>query len=180
VKVGKTTIFDNLKTSSFTQHLDNFPESHRAATNPRGCAASIMDTLSVISSITGIITAAVQVSNLLGQIKDAPTLVSAVVTEVDHIQLIFRALQTFLDRAAKVPGGRAALIQLDDIVVILTQTVLVFSELETLVSPLSKQVKTSYLARLTWTKEQLGVKRLVNQLQRHKTSLTLLLQIIQW
>jgi hypothetical protein len=139
-----------------------------------------MNSLNVISSITGIITVAAQVSNLLGQIKDAPTLVSAVVTEVDHIQLIFRSLQTFLDRATKVPGGRAALIQLDDVVVILTQTVLVFSELETLVSPLSKQVKTSYLARLTWTRVQLGVERLVNQLQRHKTSLMLLLQIIQW
>jgi hypothetical protein len=139
-----------------------------------------MDPLNVISSITGIITVAAQVSNLLGQIKNAPTLVSAVMTEVDHIQLIFRSLQTFLDRATKVPGGRAALIQRDDVVVILTQTVLVFSELETLVSPLSQQVKTSYLARLTWTRVQLGVERLVNQLQRHKTSLTLLLQIILW
>jgi hypothetical protein len=46
-----------------------------------------MDPLNVISSITGIITVAAQVSNLLGQIKNAPTLVSAVMTEVDHIQL---------------------------------------------------------------------------------------------
>jgi len=88
--------------------------------------AKTMDPLSVTASITGIITAAAQVSTLLGQIRDAPVLVEAVLTEVDHIKLVFCALQKFLDRASGMPGGRAALIQLEDVVVILTQTVLVF------------------------------------------------------
>jgi hypothetical protein len=139
-----------------------------------------MDPLSVTASIAGIITAAAQVSTILGQIKDAPKLVSAVLTEVDHIKLVFRALQNFLDRASRVTAERAALIQLEDVVVILTQTVLVFSELEALITPLSNRTATSYLSRLTWTKVQPGVMRLLSQLQRHKTSLTLLLQIIQW
>jgi len=139
-----------------------------------------MDPLSVTASITGIITAAAQVSTLLGQIKDAPTLVEAVLTEVDHIKLVFRALQNFLNRASGVTEGRAALIQLEDVVVILTQTVLVFSELETLITPLSNPNKTSFLSRLTWTRVKPGVMRLVSQLERHKTSLVLLLQIIQW
>ena len=138
------------------------------------------DPLSVAASITGIITAAVQVSNLLGQIIDAPTIVSAVLAEVEHIRLVFRALQNFLDRAARISGARAALIQLEDVVVILTQTVLVFSELETMIEPLSNKNKLSYFRRVTWTRTQPGVNRIVNQLQRHKTSLTLLLQIIQW
>ena len=131
-------------------------------------APPTMDPLSVAASITGIITAAGQVSELLGQLESAPTMVEAVLTEVDHIRLIFRALQNFLDRASRVPGGRAALIQLGDVVVILTQTVLVFSELETLISPLSTSTRSSSLRRLTWMKVQAGVAGLVNQLQRHK------------
>jgi hypothetical protein len=145
-----------------------------------GSALSAMDQLQVTSSITGIIAAATQVSNLLGQIKDAPASIIAVLTEVDHIKNNFLALQRFLDKATRLSGGRAALIQLEDVVVVLTRTVLVFSDLESLVSPISNGKKTSYPARLTWTRIQGRVMRLVNQLQRHKISLTLLLQIVQW
>jgi hypothetical protein len=139
-----------------------------------------MDPLSVTASIVGILTAATQVATLLGKIKDAPKSISDVLTEVDDIKLIFSAFQEFIKKAAKMRGGRSAMIQIDDIVVMLTRTVLVFSELETLVSPLSKKDNNSYLNRVTWTRVEPGVIRLVNQLQRQKTSLTLLLQIIQW
>jgi hypothetical protein len=151
-----------------------------AIASPFGSVLFAMDPLNVTSSITGIIAAATQVSNLLGQIIDAPASITAVLTEVDHIRIIFLALQKFLDKATRLSGGRAALIQLEDVVVVLTQTVLVFSELELLVSPISNGKKTSYLVRFTWARIQDGVMRLVNQLQRHKTSLTLLLQIIHW
>jgi hypothetical protein len=139
-----------------------------------------MDQLQVTSSITGIIAAAMQVSKSPRQIKDAPASIIAVLTEVDHIKIIFLALQRFLDKATRLSGGRAALIQLEDVVVLLTQAVLVFSDLESLVSPISNGEKTSYPVRLTWTRIQGGVMGLVNQLQRHKTSLILLLQIVQW
>jgi hypothetical protein len=138
-----------------------------------------MDPLSVTASIAGILTAATQVATLLGKIKDAPKSISDVLTEVDDIKLIFSAFQEFIKKATKMRGGRSAMIQIDDIVVMLTRTVLVFSELETLVSPLSKE-NNSYLNRVTWMRVEPGVIRLVNQLQRQKTSLTLLLQIIQW
>jgi len=151
-----------------------------AIASPLRSVLSEMDPLQVTSSITGIIAAATQVSNLLGQIKDAPASITAVLTEVDHIKIIFLALQRFLDKATRLLGGRAALIQLEDVVVVLTQTVLVFSDLESLVSPISNGKRTSYPARLTWTRIQGRVMGLVNQLQRHKISLTLLLQIVQW
>ncbi|KAE9364169.1 hypothetical protein N431DRAFT_519382 [Stipitochalara longipes BDJ] len=109
-----------------------------------------MEPLNITSSIAGIITAASQVSDLLGQIKDAPKSITAVAAELDHIQLIFRALQKFLDSNTRVSGERATLIQLEDVVVILTQTVLVFSELESLISPIANGNKTTYLVRLTW------------------------------
>jgi hypothetical protein len=66
------------------------------------------------------------------------------------------------------------------VVVILTQTVLVFSELETLVRPLSTQGRLSRWQRLSWAWQQPAALRLVNQLQQHKTSSSLMLQIIQW
>lgn len=139
-----------------------------------------MDPLSIIASITGIIMAAGKVSNLLSQIKNAPTSVANILAEVDHIKIVFTALNNFINRNGRIRGARAALIQLDDIVIILTQTVLVFSELETIVTPLSSKGKLSGWRRLNWSRQEAAAVRLVNQLQRHKTSLSLLLQIIIW
>jgi hypothetical protein len=140
-----------------------------------------MDPLSIAASITGILTAAAQVVSILSQIRDAPAAISSIVTEIQHIEIVFRALQRLIDRAALVTRQRAAMIPLEDVTVILTQTVLVFSELETVVNPLSLGGKQSVLRRrLGFSRKETGINRLVNQLQRHKTSLSLLLQIIQW
>ena len=140
-----------------------------------------MDPLSIAASITGILAAAAQVSSLLSQIREATASVAAVLSEIEHIKIVFRALQSFVDRTRTVTRYRATLIQIEDFTVILTQTVIVFSELETLITPLSASSgRSSIRRRLNWSRQEAGVNRLVNQLQRHKTSLSLLLQVIQW
>lgn len=147
-------------------------QEHAAWTPPLTIAAAINETLTV----------AVQVSRLLWQIRDSPQSVAAVLCEMDHIGIVFRALQSFVDRAKTVTRDRAALIQIEACIAILTQTVVVFSELETLLTPLmeSRGWLGGIRRRLNWSRHERGVRRLVNQLQRHKTSLSLLLQVIQW
>jgi hypothetical protein len=81
------------------------------------------------------------VANILGLIRDAPGSILSILTEVNNTRVVVAALQRFLDKTHSLPPQRAALIQLDDLVVILTQTVLVFSELESLILPLSNQTK---------------------------------------
>jgi hypothetical protein len=138
-----------------------------------------MDPLSIIASITAILSAATNVANVLGEVKNAPQSISVISTEINHIKIVFTALHRFLARSQRLAPERASLIQIDDVVVIFTQTVLVFSELETLVGAAS-QARLSGWQRLNWTWQQSAALRLVNQLQRHKTSLMLILQIIQW
>ncbi|KAL2014051.1 hypothetical protein VTN00DRAFT_1576 [Thermoascus crustaceus] len=146
-----------------------------------------MDPLSITASVVGILTAAGNVATILGQVKDAPESISAILTEVNHIRIIFKALQRFLDRThRRLAPQRAALIHIDDVVVILTQIVLVFSELEAFVRPFAVQqksqapsVKLSPWRRVIWAWQKPSALRLVNQLQRHNASLSLLLQIIQ-
>jgi len=138
-----------------------------------------MDPLSIFASITAIVTAAAGVANILTQIRDKPRTVAILLTEVNHVRIICTSLHRFLDRTQRLNPARAALIQLEDVVIILTQTVLVFSELETIVAPLASQGRPSWW-RLTWAWQETAALRLVNQLQRHKTSLSLVLQIIQW
>lgn len=140
-----------------------------------------MDPLSIAASITGILAAAAQVSSLLSGISSAPASVAAVQSELEHIRLVFRALKSFVDHPRTISRYRASLIQIEDFTVILTQTVIVFSELETLIAPLlDSSRRSSIRRRLNWSRQETGVNRLANQLQRHKTSLSLLLQIVQW
>ncbi|KAK3382735.1 hypothetical protein B0T24DRAFT_21788 [Lasiosphaeria ovina] len=141
-----------------------------------------MDPLSITASVAGILSAAAQVAKILGQVKDAPESIKSIVVEVNHIKIVVTALQRFIDRTIRLDPERAALIQIEDVVTILTQTVLVFSELETVVkgaSSSSQDAISRLRDRVTWTWQQGAALRLVGQLQQHKTSLSLLLQIIQ-
>jgi hypothetical protein len=123
-----------------------------------------MEPLSIVASVTGILTAAAKVTGALGQIKDAPASISALLTEMGHIKIVFTALQSLLGRTVQIFGARAALIQLDDIVVILTQTVLVVSELQLIIGSISCDGMLSSWQRLNWPRREGSVLRLVNQL----------------
>src|SRR4051794_8345153 len=135
-----------------------------------------MDPLSVSASILAILSASAAVIKVLSAVKDAPQSVQDVCSEVRHIELVFKALQRFLDKRW-IKSQRAALIQLEDVVIIITQTVLVFSELEVLVQPFNTsraKPRAPLLGawrRVTWAWQQPAALRLVNQLQRHKASL---------
>jgi hypothetical protein len=141
-----------------------------------------MEILSIAAAVAGIVNAATRVSRILAQIVDAPSSLADVLSEVNLIKLVFEALKDLIERKTTLAPGRAALIQLDTIVVVLTQTVLVFSELEARVASLSSegQVKLSRWQRVLWTWKQAGASRLVNQLHRHQTTLSVILHILQW
>ncbi len=97
--------------------------------------------------------------------------------------MILSGLQTFIARSACLDTQRASLIQLEDVVAILTQTVLVFSELEPIVKSLSSARERGGVLELrdrAWAWQQSGALRLLGRLQQHKSSLSLVLQIIQW
>ncbi len=142
-----------------------------------------MDPLSVTASVAGILKAAVEVVNIVNTVKDAPESARTIMVEVTHIKIIVSSLQKFINRSARLDAQRAALIQLEDVIAILTQTVLVFSELEAIMKSLSLPggVGLSGLpGRVVWTWQQTAALRLAGQLQQHKTSLSLVLQIMQW
>lgn len=140
-----------------------------------------MDPLSITASITGILTASIKVISILSLVHEAPEFIKAIGVEVNHIRIVVAALRKFLDRTRQLPPERAALIQIDDVVAILTQTVLTFSELEAFVrSAASRNSLLRLRSRISWPWQQAGADRLLNRLQQHKLTLSLMLQIIQW
>ena len=139
-----------------------------------------MDPLSVIASITTILTAATQVSRLLSQVHNAPESMNAILTEIEYIEIVFRALKRFVDRARFFDQDRAALLQVEDVTTILTRMALDFGQLQKLMSPFSPHRKSGVGWRLTWAHQKSNIGQLVHDLQRQQTSLSLLLQLIQW
>jgi len=143
----------------------------------------MMEPLSIATGIGGIIKAAVSIANTLGQIRDAPQEIESLLTEVANVKIIVAALSRFVNgsNVAVRRLDRAALIQLDDLVAVLTQIVRVFSKLEAIIrSTKSHRTLPLFVRRISRPWEQEGCVKLVSQLQQLKISLSLMLQVMQW
>jgi hypothetical protein len=145
-----------------------------------------MDPLSVTASIVGILTAAAKIGELLhvtiSTAKDAPHVLTALACEVKEVQAALSSLQILLTDLSSTPTHRAALIQLDQLIVTLTESVLTFSELETAIAPFltPRGTKVPLRTRLKWTRAESQCAKIVERLQRHKASISLMLNILQW
>jgi len=145
-----------------------------------------MDPLSATASIVGILAAMGKIIKILHQaafsIIDAPKSLTMLVKEVGDVQAAFSALQSLLTDLSSASPRRMALIQLDRLVVVLTETVLTLSELEEVVSPLalSHVGEMSLGARWKWSMIEADCQKVVEQLQMRKWSVMLMLNIIQW
>ena len=93
-----------------------------------------MDPLSVATSIAGLIVATCQVSTLLrtfvNSAKEAPNSAQAVLTEVNGIGICLRQLQEYLLGKEESFRSRRSLIMIEQVIVVLTDCVSIFSELE--------------------------------------------------
>ncbi|ORY08220.1 hypothetical protein BCR34DRAFT_570096 [Clohesyomyces aquaticus] len=144
-----------------------------------------MDPLSVTASIVGILAAAGKIAESLRVVistaKEAPWVITALLAEVNDVHAVVSSLQTLLSDLQSAPPRRAALIQLDRLIATLTDTVLTFSELEAIVTPLAvtKGQKFPLRTRLKWTRVEGNCSKIVEKLQRHKSSISLMLNIFQ-
>jgi hypothetical protein len=143
-----------------------------------------MDPLSILVSVIGLVNAAGKVSSILTTIaltiNEVPQLVGDVLSEVNDVRISLSALHKFLLGMASVPRRRIALIQLDQLVATLTESVLTFSELEDLLAPFVASSGIPIMNRAKWIRREEAISRIMQRLQRHKSSLSLMLNIVQW
>jgi hypothetical protein len=145
-----------------------------------------MDPLSVTASIFGILAVTAKVGGLLhgtiSTVKDAPRVLSALACEVQEVQAAFASLQILITSLSSKPSHRAALIQLDHLIITLTGSVLTLSELEKAIAPfvVPHGAEIPLKTRLKWTRAEGDCTKIVERLQRHKASISLMLNILQW
>ena len=143
-----------------------------------------MDPLSVTASIVGILAAAAQVSSVLSTFvrntKAAPKLAQAVLVEVNGLSAVLSQLQTYLLGTASSSKSRASLILVEQVIVTLTECVTTFSELEDVLGTGRAENDFGILDRVKWAMRDSKVSDIQRRLYSNKTSLTLMLTILQW
>ena len=143
-----------------------------------------MDPLSVAASVAGLLGAAGKITTVLyglvTKIKDAPSLTRTVVTEVSDITAALGQLQAYVLGTASANPACSNLILLEQVLATLSGCVATYSELEAAVDSLNINADMGIFDRAMWTLKEPGLVAVVQRLQNHKSSLTLMLTILQW
>lgn len=140
--------------------------------------------LTATAAVRGIIVANAQLVKIISSvisITSASPVLSDLQTELNSVNIIVSGLENFLLRTTAVTPARAALIPVQDVISVMTQLVLVYSELQVVIQQW-QGTQQSILSKFSssWRANATAITRLLNQLQRHKLSLSLILQIISW
>lgn len=144
-----------------------------------------MDSINVVNALVGLLGSAGKVVGLLLVVKksinEAPRLMDQMLAQVQELEICLSALQSFLLGIGSAPRGRTSMIRVEQLVAILTEAVLTFSELEALVTAIVKDKgRLPVIARLTSLWKEEIVSSIMLRLERHKSSLSLMMNIAQW
>ncbi|KAH7176269.1 ras family-domain-containing protein [Dactylonectria macrodidyma] len=146
-----------------------------------------MDPLSAIASVAGIATAAGEVAKILGlyitAAKDAPKIAAQLSSEVLATQTILSALEQLASNISTRNVKYASLIQVDQLIAVLTDGVLIFSELEAVLQTLPPPEPISPRGRLwlsmQWVRKNSSLTAIFTRLQAFKLSINCILSILQ-
>ncbi|MCJ1395331.1 hypothetical protein MMC18_008215 [Xylographa bjoerkii] len=139
------------------------------------------DPLSITMAVVGLIQASCTVAAFLTKITkevaNAPRQAAVALREVEEISIVLSQLQAFILRFEEADRSRTVLIQVDQVVVVLSGCVATFSELEALLDSVPTR-DMKLFSRINWYRKETDISILVERLQTHKTSLSLLLIIL--
>lgn len=145
-----------------------------------------MDPLSVAASIAGILGLAIKIGDVLQGVvftaRDAPRVLTSLVCEVQEVRAALSSLEILLAHLSSSQTHRAALIQIDQLITTLTDSVLTFSELETAIIPFDslQGANMPLRARMRWVRAEDKCRMILERMQRHKATISLMLNILQW
>ena len=139
------------------------------------------DPLSITAGVVAILSAAAQISSLVidfsRTVESAPSQAQVVITEVNDISGILPQLRSFLTGNVSIERSRAAILQVDQVVSIVSSCLLTFSELERLIDGF-RGGRVGAINRLHWARNESKIQDLVQRMQTHKASLSLILTIL--
>ncbi|KAL8626117.1 hypothetical protein Q9189_008202 [Teloschistes chrysophthalmus] len=137
-----------------------------------------MDPVSISAAVAGLLTAAVSVNSLVQKVAGMSELAKGVTLEVQSVTACIRSLQRFTDGTTTAPRSRTALIMIDEVRVVLTECVIVFSELQKVLDQLELGQKKRVWDVIKRASSIKLVEQLLHRLQGARVSLTLMLSTL--
>ncbi|KAF2095208.1 hypothetical protein NA57DRAFT_79696 [Rhizodiscina lignyota] len=142
-----------------------------------------MDPLSVTASVVGLLGAGTKLSSLLfsiiSKVHDAPGLARTALQEIIDITAALSHLEAYVNGQTQANSKRGSLILLEQVLTTLTGCVTTYSDLQSLLDGLKTSDDMRLFDRVKWVRYQSRVMSIVQRLQNHKTSLSLMLSILQ-
>ena len=145
-----------------------------------------MDGISVAASILGLVGAAAKVTvylnALVTSVKMAPKLAQSVLLEVSDVSICLSQLQQLLLGMEMGSKSQERLIAIQQLIVVLSNCVSIFSELEEILEPLylTASVPMSKTKIARWLYREQSISTLLIRLQASKQSLTLIVTTLNW
>jgi hypothetical protein len=151
------------------------------------------DPLSIAASVAGLLGTSATVLTILRDLyinaKDAPRSISRIIKEVEEMETIVSQVKAFTSGTAPAEHGRLTMLALHDLMATLSGCVLVCNELHRYIGEVADLADDSVNmnnAKRTWERvkwacwKEPEIADFVEQLQRHKHSLNLMLNVVQW
>lgn len=158
------------------------------------------DPLSIAASVAGLLTITAQIATgakaLYTGVKEAPQSIAKIEQEMDDLHMIFCQVQMFLIGAKRHNPSRLTMVSLHHLMATLSGCVLVCSNLDRKLSEVAglegkaafgnsssaaESAGSYFLTRVRWALwKEAEAAEIIDDLQRHKLSLNLMLNIIQW
>ena len=142
------------------------------------------DLLSIIASVVGLVTTSAKIASMAKQLydsgKNAPDSMRRISEEMDQLCVIFGQVRMLFEDHAqlRLNQSRLTMVPLHNVIIILSGCVLAYSSLE---KKLSKVAGAGLRARVRWALwREVEAKEILVDLERHKSSLHMMLTIIQW
>ena len=144
-----------------------------------------MDPLSAAGSIVGLIgvtaTATRILKTFISTVKNAPDLAKNVLAEVTEIRACLTQLQAFLLGPKVITRSRASLLMVEQIVVALTNCVMIFSELDKILDMLRPdQSSLPARSKMKFAVRAPEISSILARLRTSKASLNLMLMTLDW
>jgi hypothetical protein len=111
---------------------------------------------------------------------DALGSAKAVLMEMNAMMGALQYLSEYLNGAIRVPASREQLVLLEHIATTLMGCIITYDELEAIIDSVHGATKMGAIDRLKWTLKETEIRDIIQRIQNHKISLTLMLSILQW
>ena len=143
-----------------------------------------MDPISVAASIVGLMGAASKISEtlikLIRSARSVSKLAQELLSEISNISASLRLLQRYLVDNQAVPRSNGNLLSIEDIVITLSNCVMVFSELEKVFDSLKPMRPLRPGRVIQWLWKEHDIQQLLNRLKSSQMSLNLMLTTMTW